>query len=126
MYCPFGLIRLNPNNTMVQPPLGFLDVQAHPLVFRRSQSREALEAANQHQMERHGVSTFQIHTKRKAADDSGGHYQQIGKPQVLPMMEVRTLGRPVTKKRGQNCTNLSIPSDAFKGPTQQQQQSAQV
>ena len=45
---------------MVQPPMGFLDVQSHPLMFRRSQSREALEGLNQQQ----GVSTFQIHTKR--------------------------------------------------------------
>ena len=101
---------------MVQPPMGFLDVQSHPLIFRRSQSREALEGLNQQQ----GVSTFQIHAKRNA-NESGGHYQQIGKHQVLPMMEVRTLGRPQTKKRGQNVSNLSTP-DAFNPQTQQHAQ----
>ena len=36
------------------------------------------------------------------------HYQQIGKHQVLPMMEVRTLGRPQTKLRGQNAQNQDL------------------
>ena len=103
---------------MVQPPMGFLDVQSHPLIFRRSQSREALEGLNQQQ----GVSTFQIHTKRNGSDNNAGHYQQIGKHQVLPMMEVRTLGRPQTKKRGQNVSNLSTPDTLIP----QTQQHAQV
>ena len=94
---------------MVQPPMGFLDVQSHPLMFRRSQSREALE--NQ---QKQGVSTFQIHNKRVTTNEEdlggAGHYQQIGQHQnVLPMMEVRTLGRPQTKKRGQNFAHLSTP-----------------
>ena len=93
---------------MVQPPMGFLDVQSHPLMFRRSQSREALERGNQ---QTQGVSTFQIHNKRGTTNEEDlGHYQQIGKQQnVLPMMEVRTLGRPQTKKRGQNFSHLSTP-----------------
>ena len=98
---------------MVQPPMGFLDVQSHPLMFRRTQSREALEGLHQQQ----GVSTFQIHTQRN------GQHQQVGKHQVLPMMEVRTLGRPQTKRRGQNAASLSTAADAF---NQQAKQQAQV
>ena len=91
---------------MVQPPMGFLDVQSHPLMFRRTQSREAMEGINQQQQ---GVSTFQIHSKRNDANEAGnGHYQQIGNHQVLPMMEVRTLGRPQTKLRGQNAPNQDL------------------
>lgn len=86
--------------------MGFLDVQSHPLMFRRTQSREGMEGLNQQQQ---GVSTFQIHAKRNNTNDgSNGHYQQIGKHQVLPMMEVRTLGRPQTKNRGQNAKNQDL------------------
>ena len=100
------ILSMDSSNSMVQPPMGFLDVQSHPLMFRRTQSREAMESLNQQQQ---GVSTFQIHTKRNNGNDgSNGHYQQIGKHQVLPMMEVRTLGRPQTKAKGQNAKNKDL------------------
>ena len=112
-----NIVRMDSNNSMVQPPMGFLDVQSHPLMFRRTQSREAMEGLNHQQQ---GVSTFQIHTKRNNTNDAG-HYQQIGNHQVLPMMEVRTLGRPQTKLRGQN--NHATNQDLF---TPQPKHHAQV
>ena len=96
--------------------MGFLDVQSHPLALRRTQSREALEGFNRP----NGVSTFQRHAHPNI--NIGGQHRQGGKQQVLPVMEVQTLGRPANKKRGQNAGNLST-GDPF---NQQATQHAEV
>ena len=103
---------------MLRAPMDFLDVQSHPLMFRRSQSRDILDAYHQQQEQQHGVSTFQhlSHQHPSGAGSGALLHTAAVNNQILPLMEVRTLGRPVNKKRGQNTASLSSTSDA----TQQQ------
>ena len=105
------------------PTTGFLDVHSHPLIFRRSQSREILDAHRQEQQRQQSVSTFQHRPHHNSTTDNGPLQLAAGvNNQILPLIEVRTLGRPVNKKRGQNSTILSSTTDAI----QQQQAKLQA
>lgn len=83
-----------------------------------------LEAHRQQQQRQQSVSTFQHLPHQNSTTDNGALQQAAGgNNQILPLMEVRTLGRPVNKKRGQNSTSLSSTTDAIQ---QQAKLQAQV